>query len=328
VLRGRVFRNSSVVNSLADMSVVTDYEKERLERIARNKALLASLDIPAAKRSWSRLDSVAKPEHSVNKRRRQQPLSDIWNQDPGGESLVGRRVSARLQNKVRLIWNVINQKTAKNYSEFDDQTRKQISEPDCADLDSSSEDDFYEDKEASKSQTFQGTKDGTRRRIVSGRNIAHIDKSFDRPNPKTFGAIPCVVNGKWWATRMECSRDGCHAPTVAGISGNETEGCWSIALSGGYEDDVDDGYCFTYTGSGGRDLKGTKAKPKNLRTAPQSSDQTLTGLNLALKVSCETQRPVRVIRGFKGSSKWAPLEGYRSPFLTLQKSNYQIRWTL
>ena len=110
---------------------------------------------------------------------------------------------------------------------------------------------------------------------------------------------------------MEASRDGCHAPTVAGISGNEKEGCWSIALSGGYEDDVDEGYCFTYTGSGGRDLKGTKAKPKNLRTAPQSSDQTLTGLNLALKVSCDTGKPVRVIRGFKGTSKWAPMEGYR-----------------
>ena len=27
---------------------------------------------------------------------------------------------------------------------------------------------------------------------------------------------------------------------------------------------------------GGRDLKGTKANPKNLRTAPQSKDQTLT----------------------------------------------------
>jgi hypothetical protein len=27
---------------------------------------------------------------------------------------------------------------------------------------------------------------------------------------------------------------------------------WSIALSGGYEDDFDEGYRFVYTGSGGR----------------------------------------------------------------------------
>jgi E3 ubiquitin-protein ligase UHRF1 len=154
-------------------------------------------------------------------------------------------------------------------------------------------------------------KDGIGRRTVSGRNVAHIDKNFSRPDPKTFGAIPGVVNGQWWATRLEASRDGCHAPTVAGISGNEKEGCYSVALSGGYEDDVDEGYSFTFTGSGGRDLKGTKTQPKNLRTAPQSSDQTLTGLNLALKVSCDTGKPIRVIRGFKGRSKWAPEEGYR-----------------
>jgi hypothetical protein len=30
----------------------------------------------------------------------------------------------------------------------------------------------------------------------------------------------------------------------------------SIVLSGGYEDDVDNGDEFTYTGSGGRELKG------------------------------------------------------------------------
>lgn len=156
-----------------------------------------------------------------------------------------------------------------------------------------------------------GTKNGLSRRTVNGRNVAHIDPNFERPNPKTFGAIGDIQNGHWWATRMECSRDGVHAPTVAGISGNEKEGCWSIALSGGYEDDVDEGYCFTYTGSGGRDLKGTKNNPKNLRTAPQSSDQTCTGLNLALKVSCDTGNPVRVVRGFKGHGKWAPNEGYR-----------------
>lgn len=32
-----------------------------------------------------------------------------------------------------------------------------------------------------------------------------------------------------------------HRPTIAGISGNPKVGAWSIALSGGYEDDVDMG---------------------------------------------------------------------------------------
>ena len=69
------------------------------------------------------------------------------------------------------------------------------------------------------------------------------------------------------------SEAGVHRPHVAGIHGREDEGAYSIVLSGGYEDDEDDGDQFTYTGSGGRDLSGNK------RTAEQSCDQTLTRMN-------------------------------------------------
>lgn len=101
-------------------------------------------------------------------------------------------------------------------------------------------------------------------------------------------------------------------PTVAGISGNPHDGAWSVALSGGYPDDIDLGYAFTYTGCGGRDLKGTKQNPKNLRTAPQTSHQSFDNpLNAALKRSAETRNPVRVIRGYKLQSRYAPLTGYR-----------------
>ncbi|KAJ7925819.1 PUA-like domain-containing protein [Mycena leptocephala] len=100
-------------------------------------------------------------------------------------------------------------------------------------------------------------------------------------------------------------------PWVAGISGG-SQGAFSVALSGGYPDDVDWGYAFTYTGSGGRNLKGTKANPLNLRTAPQSSDQTFdNSFNKALKISSEKKKPVRVIRGYKLDSPYAPYEGYR-----------------
>lgn len=75
---------------------------------------------------------------------------------------------------------------------------------------------------------------------------------------------------------------------------------------------VDLGYAFTYTGCGGRDLKGTKNAPKNLRTAPQTFDQSFSNpMNAALKRSAETRKPVRVIRGFKLDSPYAPEEGYR-----------------
>ncbi|KAJ7900386.1 PUA-like domain-containing protein [Mycena olivaceomarginata] len=122
-------------------------------------------------------------------------------------------------------------------------------------------------------------------------------------DPKTYGSIPGVEVGTWWETREGCSADSIHAPWVGGISVGP-RGAYSVALSGGYADDIDWGYAFTYTGSGGRDLKGTKANPLNLRTAPQSSDQTFEN-----KLSSETSKPVRVIRGYKVDSPYAPYEG-------------------
>ncbi|KAJ7783826.1 PUA-like domain-containing protein [Mycena maculata] len=130
-------------------------------------------------------------------------------------------------------------------------------------------------------------------------------------DPKVFGSIPGIEVGTWWETREGCSADSIHAPWVGGISGGP-HGAYSVALSGGYPDDVDWGYAFTYTGSGGRNLKGTKANPLNLRAAPQSSDQTFeNSFNKALKISSEKKKPVRVIRGFKVDSPYAPYEGYR-----------------
>ena len=77
-----------------------------------------------------------------------------------------------------------------------------------------------------------------------------------------------------WLQRIQVSEEGVHRPPVAGIAGKAKEGCQSIVLSGGYEDDEDNGEYFTYTGSGGRDLTGNK------RTAGQSSDQLLTKVGL------------------------------------------------
>ncbi|GBN86480.1 E3 ubiquitin-protein ligase UHRF1 [Araneus ventricosus] len=102
-----------------------------------------------------------------------------------------------------------------------------------------------------------------------------------------------------------------YRPPVSGIHGNPAVGCYSLALSGGYEDDVDLGDSFIYTGEGGRDLRGTKTNPKNLRTAPQSKDQLLEKGNLALARNVESGLPVRVLRGYKLRSNYAPEEGYR-----------------
>ena len=119
------------------------------------------------------------------------------------------------------------------------------------------------------------------------------------------------------------SEAGIHRPHVAGIAGTGEGGCYSLVLGGGYEDDVDNGDEFTYTGSGGRDLSGNK------RTAAQSFDQTLTKSNAAIARNCKAKfddkmggdavddwakgKPIRVVRGYKGKkhSKYAPDAGCR-----------------
>jgi len=92
----------------------------------------------------------------------------------------------------------------------------------------------------------------------------------------------------------QVSESGVHRPHVAGIHGRESEGAYSIVLSGGYEDDVDNGEEFTYSGSGGRDLSGNK------RTAKQSMDQKLTAMNRALARNCDA--PVDDKKGAKGKN--------------------------
>lgn len=137
-----------------------------------------------------------------------------------------------------------------------------------------------------------------------------------------FGPIPGVPVGTLWKFRVQVSESGIHRPHVAGIHGRENEGAYSIVLSGGYDDDKDDGDEFVYSGSGGRDLSGNK------RTARQSMDQKLTAMNRALAKNCHAPiddkkgaeakewkkgKPVRVVRNHKGckNSVYCPKEGNR-----------------
>jgi hypothetical protein len=84
----------------------------------------------------------------------------------------------------------------------------------------------------------------------------------------TFGHLPGLYIGKKWQSRMGAAWDGTHLSIVAGISGKERVGVWSIAVSGGYEDDFDEGYRFVYTGSGGRNLKVNPSNSPYCRILP------------------------------------------------------------
>ncbi len=60
--------------------------------------------------------------------------------------------------------------------------------------------------------------------------------------------------GSWWKFRAGVAAAGIHRPLVAGIHGREGSKtaknpiAFSIVLSGGYEDDEDNGEEFIYTG--------------------------------------------------------------------------------
>ncbi|KAM4754131.1 E3 ubiquitin-protein ligase UHRF2-like isoform 2-T2 [Cyanocitta cristata] len=137
-----------------------------------------------------------------------------------------------------------------------------------------------------------------------------------------YGPIPGVPVGTTWKFRVQVSEAGVHRPHVGGIHGRSNDGAYSLVLAGGFEDEVDRGDEFTYTGSGGRDLSGNK------RIGEHSFDQTLTHMNRALALNCDASlddkngaesknwragKPVRVVRSSKGRriSKYAPEEGNR-----------------
>jgi putative restriction endonuclease len=130
-------------------------------------------------------------------------------------------------------------------------------------------------------------------------------------NERTFGELPEYPEGTTFEDRTALSKAGVHRPRQAGICGGKHEGAESIVLSGGYEDDIDNGAVIIYTGHGGN-------VP---RRATQYKDQELDRQNMALVVSCEDRTPVRVVRGSKHISPWSPKSGYVYSGL-----NRVIRW--
>lgn len=104
-----------------------------------------------------------------------------------------------------------------------------------------------------------------------------------------------------YGSRGALSRAGVHRPLRAGISGSALEGADSVVLSGGYEDDRDEGDVVVYTGEGGRDP----------RSGRQRGHQMLLRGSLALSRSRLSGLPVRVVRGSSLRSAYAPARGYR-----------------
>jgi predicted restriction endonuclease len=105
-----------------------------------------------------------------------------------------------------------------------------------------------------------------------------------------------------------------HRPLQAGIAGTQATGAESIVVSGGYEDDEDNGSEIIYTGHGGQE--------NGRQVADQSFDSPG---NAALVTSKLTGAPVRVIRGAHRRSAFAPQVGYRYDGLFLVQDYWRER---
>ena len=90
---------------------------------------------------------------------------------------------------------------------------------------------------------------------ISARPDNFIAKEID---PGYFGEIQGIKVGQVFKNRDELSKSGIHKPSMAGIWGSQDTGAYSIVLSGGYEDDIDQFDYILYTGQGGQDSPGGK----------------------------------------------------------------------
>lgn len=113
-----------------------------------------------------------------------------------------------------------------------------------------------------------------------------------------IGEIEGVIPGQMFSDRRDLHDLGIHRGLMNGIGAVGGE---SIVLSGGYKDDRDDRETIVYTGEGGRDPK----------SGHQIADQQMTKGNLALANHYQEGNPIRVCRGYKLDSPYAPKSGYR-----------------
>ena len=117
---------------------------------------------------------------------------------------------------------------------------------------------------------------------------------------RLYGHVPGIEVGAVFADREALSKARVHGPPVGGIWGGK-DGSESIVLNEGYVDDQDLGGEIIYTGHGGNDPN----------TRRQVRDQKWAVGNRGLGVSSDRGYPVRVTRGSKLKSPYAPDSGLR-----------------
>ncbi|KAI4294173.1 hypothetical protein K525DRAFT_291199 [Schizophyllum commune Loenen D] len=120
-------------------------------------------------------------------------------------------------------------------------------------------------------------------------------------NGKKYGGIPGIPPGTGFPNRKALRASGVHAEVRAGIFAEKyRDGAYAVLLNGGYADQ-DHGETIEYVGQGGLD------KPGGTQVVSQKWDWR----NKSLQQSYESRKPVRVVRGSKLNSPYAPEQGFR-----------------
>ena len=131
--------------------------------------------------------------------------------------------------------------------------------------------------------------------------------------PIVFGEIEGFPEGHRFEGRKEMMPNSFHRNWGAGIDGNEKEGTSANVLSGGYEDDEDEGDQSIYTGAGGNDPN-TNKQIENQSWKNRGNAGLLKSMNQGL--------PVRVIRGFKHKSSFSRyMKKFSSKYFLFRKSS-------
>lgn len=127
-----------------------------------------------------------------------------------------------------------------------------------------------------------------------------LDPHYTKRPADVFGHNGLRV-GDWWPFQIFALKDGAHGSRMGGIYGRSNLGAFSVVLSGGaYEgNDSDKGDRVLYSGSKGGD--GEDA----------TSEAPYTNATKSLILSTKHNKPVRVLRSSKNSSRFSPSAGIR-----------------
>lgn len=131
----------------------------------------------------------------------------------------------------------------------------------------------------------------------------------------SYGAIHGVPVGARFRNRRVLYDARVHRDIRRGICGgtDSKRGAESVALSGGYEDDLDLGQIIYFTGIGSRDNSGRLI-----------ADQGFTELNRSLAVNVDTGQVIRVARAVAGEFEYSGLYAVEDAFLRTGRSGFQI----